>query len=79
MGTDPLHTSESHQFAVIDCETTGLYTADRIIEIAVVIIDHRTGQIINEYDTLINPQRDVGPAGIHGIVPSMLQLAPTFE
>ena len=76
---NPLHTSESPQFAVIDCETTGLYTADRIIEIAVVIIDHRTGQIINEYDTLINPQRDVGPVGIHGIVPSMLQLAPTFE
>lgn len=67
------------QFAVVDCETTGLYNHDRVIEVAVVVVDASSGSVIDEYDTLINPMRDTGPIGIHGITPSMVQLAPTFE
>ena len=79
VGFDSFVPREPVRFAVVDCETTGLYNADRVIEVAIVVIDGRSGQVVNEYDTLINPLRDVGPVGIHGIVPSMLQLAPTFD
>ncbi len=67
------------RFAVVDCETTGLYNHDRVIEVAVVVVDASSGSVIDEYDTLINPMRDTGPIGIHGITPSMVQLAATFD
>jgi DNA polymerase-3 subunit epsilon len=67
------------RFAVIDCETTGLYNHDRVVEVAVVIVDASTSQVVHEYDSLINPMRDPGPVGLHGISPAMLQLAPTFD
>ena len=66
--------------AVIDCETTGLASRDRIIEIAVVVLDPSTPglDVVDEYDTLINPERDVGPVHVHGITASMVEAAPTF-
>jgi len=66
------------RLAVIDTETTGLTNADRIVEVAAVVIN-QSGTVIDEYDTLINPQRDVGPTSIHGITASMVSAAPTFE
>ncbi len=65
-------------FAVIDCETTGFGALDRIIEIAVVVLDHSTLEVVDEFDTLVNPERDVGRTDIHGIAPKMLGGAPTF-
>ena len=67
-----------HHLVVIDCETTGLGSNDRIIEIAVLTLDPRTWEPTDEYETLINPERDVGPVGIHGITASMVEAAPTF-
>lgn len=64
--------------AVIDCETTGLSSRDRIIEIAVVVLEPSTLEVVDEYDTLVNPERDVGPVHIHGISASMVEAAPTF-
>ena len=66
------------RFAVVDVETTGLYNSDRIVEVAVVTITG-DGRVVDEWDTLINPQRDVGPTHIHRITPSMVSAAPTFE
>jgi DNA polymerase-3 subunit epsilon len=66
-------------FVVIDCETTGLGKHDRVLEVAAITIDSATLEVIDEYDTLINPQRDVGPVNIHGITASMVELAPSFE
>ena len=66
------------RIAVIDVETTGLYTKDRVVEIAIVTLD-RNGVVIDEFDTLVNPARDVGPTWIHRITPSMLHGAPTFS
>ena len=63
---------------VIDCETTGLGQHDRILEIAVLTLDPQTWEPTDEYDTLINPERDVGPVGVHGITASMVDAAPTF-
>ena len=66
------------RFAVIDVETTGLGRADRLVEAALVILDDEF-RTIDEFDTLINSRRDVGPTGIHGITASMVTAAPSFE
>lgn len=66
------------EFAVVDIETTGKFNKDRVVEIAIVVLD-RNLKVIDEYDTLIDPQRDVGPTHIHKITASMLAGAPTFE
>jgi DNA polymerase-3 subunit epsilon len=68
------------EYAVIDVETTGFSPAngDRIVEIAVARTD-RYGRIEDEYSTLLNPGRDVGPVFVHGISNSEVQDAPRFE
>ena len=64
--------------AVVDVETTGLYfSRDRVIEVAVVIMD-RDGTIRHEYETLVNPERDLGPTSIHGISAAEVLDAPRF-
>jgi DNA polymerase-3 subunit epsilon len=65
--------------SVIDCETTGLGKNDRIIEFAIVTLDAKTLETVDEFDTLLNPQRDVGKTSIHGITSSMVAAAPTME
>ena len=64
---------------VIDCETTGLYRTDRIVEVAVVVLDSNSLEIVDEFDTLVNPERDVGPVDVHGVTASMVEAAPTFS
>ena len=67
------------RFAVVDVETTGLYPLkDRIVEVGVVVTDC-WGNIHAEYESLVNPKRDVGPTSIHGITASMVNAAPGFE
>lgn len=67
------------RLAVVDCETTGLFRYDRIVEIAVITLDASTLEIVDEYDTLLNPERDTGPVHIHGVTSSMVEAAPSFE
>jgi DNA polymerase-3 subunit epsilon len=66
-------------YAVIDTETTGLLPSHRhrVIEIAVVLLDAR-GQVEHEWVTLLNPQRDMGPQHIHGILTADVLAAPEF-
>ena len=66
-------------YAVVDIETTGFSPGyrHRIVEIGVVLVD-RDGVVVDEWCTLINPQRDLGPQHIHGIQASELRDAPTF-
>lgn len=40
--------------AVVDVETPGQHRNDRIVEVAVVVVD-RKGRIRDEWETLINP------------------------
>ena len=69
----------SFEFATIDFETTGFSpTRNRIIEIGVVRSDS-SGKLIDEYQTLIQPKQDVGRTDIHGITPTHLKNAPTFD
>ena len=63
---------------VVDVETTGFGAHDRIVEIAIITLDPETWETEDEYDTLINPQRDVGPTGVHGVTAGMVELAPVF-
>ena len=70
---------ESRTFVVIDCETTGVGQHDRIVEIAALTLDPETWEPVDEYDTLINPERDLGPVGLHGITASMVETAPVFS
>lgn len=70
----------SFKFSVLDIETTGLFPAkhDRIIEIAIITLDSE-GNVISEFETLINPNRDLGPTNIHRISAKMVRNAPRFE
>ena len=66
-------------YAVIDLETTGFSPArgDRIIEVGVVLLDD-DGVIEQEWTTLVDPQRDVGPTHVHGIRAGDVVGAPAF-
>ena len=68
---------EGTRFAVIDTETTGFSKSDRIVEFACVTVVG--DEVVDEYETLIQPNRDPGPVHVHGITPSMLQSAPEFN
>lgn len=68
----------SARFVVVDVETTGVYNSDRVVEVAAVGMA-ADGTIIDEWDTLVNPGRDVGPTHIHGVTASMISAAPDFE
>ncbi len=67
------------EFSVVDVETTGLFPDhhDRIIEIAVVRVNV-AGNVLDEYSTLVNPNRDLGPTHIHGICAGDVANAPCF-
>jgi DNA polymerase III subunit epsilon len=78
----PSLTSEAavnHQFAVIDVETTGLYPGghDRVVEVGIVRLDAE-GCVTAEYETLVNPCRDLGPTWLHGVEARDVVEAPEF-
>jgi len=72
--------SKQFEFAVVDVETTGLFPErhDRIVEIAVIRVDS-AGRRLDEYCSLVNPNRDLGPTHIHGISAREAAAAPPFE
>lgn len=67
-------------FAVIDLETTGFsyQKTDRIIEIGIVLLDIN-GEVEGEWETLVNPKRDLGKTSIHGVEASDVLGAPEFS
>jgi len=65
---------------VLDTETTGLdYTRERIIEFAAVKLQN--GKIVDEYQTLINPQQHIRKSSmaVHHITEEMVADAPCEE
>lgn len=70
----------SHEFCVIDVETTGFSPrlGDRIVEIAAVRV-RGDGTTISEWSTLVDPQRDIGASHVHGISAGDVVGAPRFE
>lgn len=67
-------------YAVVDFETTGILPSHhhRVVEIGITHVEN-DGSISGRWETLINPQRDLGPQSIHGIRGADLIDAPTFE
>lgn len=68
------------RYAIVDVETTGLSPAHhhRIVELALVLVDDQ-GQVVYEWDTLVNPERDVAATEIHGLTAADVYDAPTFR
>ena len=66
-------------FAVLDVETTGFNAAgaDRVVEVGIVRMT-LDGEVEDEFVTLVNPGRDVGPTDVHGITASDVVHAPPF-
>ncbi|WP_216205266.1 exonuclease domain-containing protein [Amycolatopsis aidingensis] len=67
-------------YAVVDTETTGLFSGyrHRIAEIAIIQLD-LAGTVTGEWSTLVNPDRDLGPQAVHGIRAADVRRAPRFE
>lgn len=67
------------EYAVLDTETTGFSprTGDRIVEIAVVQLD-AAGAVQNQWETLLDPGRSVGPTHVHGLSAADVLGAPRF-
>lgn len=69
------------EYAVFDTETTGIDAKyHRVVEVAVLVLNAR-GEIIDEYCTLVNPNRHMDRANveIHKVIPAMASTAPPFE
>ncbi len=67
-------------YAIVDIETTGGYAAgNSIIEIAIKIFDGQ--QVVEEYETLINPHQHIPKyiEALTGITNAMVADAPCFE
>lgn len=69
----------TQRIAVIDLETTGLspWHHDRVVEVAIVVISP-DGAVQAEYETLVNPGRDIGSSSLHRISAGDVLRAPTF-
>ncbi|WP_104138769.1 exonuclease domain-containing protein [Cryobacterium sp. Y62] len=66
-------------YAVISLKTTGLfpYQRDRVVEVAVVHLDEG-GHITARWETVVNPESNVGGSANHSISTAELLRAPTF-
>ena len=64
-----------------DCETTGLHVekGHNIIEIA--LVKHNPDGSVEEWSSLVKPTKRISPSNqaIHGISPSMVEKAPSFD
>lgn len=67
-------------YAVIDFETTGILPSyhHRVIEIGVAHVED-DGTVSGRWETLVNPQRDLGRQDIHGIRAADILDAPLFS
>jgi len=71
---------KKQEYAIVDIETTGGNASNsRITEIAIII--HDGTSIIDRYETLINPQKEIPPAifALTGITNEMVTHAPIFD
>ncbi|MFV0459704.1 MAG: exonuclease domain-containing protein [Actinomycetales bacterium] len=74
----PVATAFPLDYAVVDCETTGLVPGrDRVVQVAIRRMT-ADGTVTDRWSTLVDPQCHPGPVEIHGITPDRLVGAPTF-
>jgi DNA polymerase-3 subunit epsilon len=68
------------EVVIFDTETTGLGSTHRIVEIAGIIWDYESDSVVGEFETLVNPERNI-PADstkFHGLTSRSVSSAPTF-
>lgn len=67
-------------YTIIDLETTGFSPSrgDKILELGAIKIQEE-GRVVDKYSTLINPDRDISNAHIHGVEPELVKSAPEFQ
>jgi DNA polymerase-3 subunit epsilon len=66
-------------FVALDFETTGLNPhRSRVVEVAAVVFAP-SGEVIDEFDSLVNPESTLGAASVHGILDIDLVDAPRFR
>ena len=67
-------------YSIIDLETTGFSPArgDKIVEIGIVKVQE-DNKIVDNFSTLINPNRDISNYHIHGVEPGLVKNAPKFD
>lgn len=72
-------TFDGIEFCVLDLETTGFSPrlGDRVIELATTRI-RSNGDVLDEWTTLVNPERDIGATHVHGVAAGDVLDAPTF-
>lgn len=76
---DPSSLLDDQTVAVLDVETTGLSSIfDRVCEVGIVLA--RRDEILETYQTLVNPQRPISPgaARVNGLSDADVCDAPTF-
>lgn len=71
---------KSSEFVILDIETTGFSPkrGDKIIELGAIVVNE-AGEVLEEFETLINPKRDLGATWVHKITSEMVKDAPSFE
>jgi len=69
---------EKTSVAVLDVETTGFSpgAGDRVCEVALVVVEGV--RIVDRFETLVNPEREIPNSHIHGVHDSMVKRAPLF-
>lgn len=65
------------RFAVVDTETTGLRSDDRVIEIGVVLLGADLA-VEGEWHSLVDPEREMDASWVHKIEAHHVAHAPTF-
>jgi len=71
------HEVANGDLVVIDLETTGRYLPPhRVCEIAIVRLHN--GRVVDEYVSLVNPERPTGTDYVHGIMNRDVRNAPHF-
>ena len=71
---------KKQEYAIVDIETTGgNASGSRITEIAIIIHDGK--KIVERWETLVNPQKEIPPAifALTGITNEMVSNAPLFD
>ena len=76
------HESENRRFAIVDLEASSTKPKNRIMEVAVIILEDDGYQVVvkDSFSTLVNPEVEV-PANIldlTGITQEELKTAPKF-
>ena len=68
----------SHGFAVVGIKTTDASDTDRIIDVAVILLD-AAGIVEKHWETIVNPDNGYAPPLATGLTASQLRVAPRIE